>query len=166
MLELGPDHGDTLRAYELVSQTRYAYKDRLVTSVELMDRLDELGFLSYEEEEEEGDEDDVAAVMTELVTQVYAIKAAIKANGSASASGGAGAGAGASPGPVSSASQASVSSKYITTFGDYLVFRQSHLTGNDSRYTSALRLPLHSLSTHTFQSFNSIPYLYLLCLSL
>lgn len=145
MLELGPEHADTLRAYQLVSQTRYAYKDRLVTSVELMDRMDELGFLCCDEEEDE-EGADVATVMTELVNQVYAIKAATTASSTAT-SGDSVVGA-TTAGGRKVGTQASVSSKYITTFGDYVVFRQSHLTGNNK--THHLLLNTHTINTvHT-----------------
>lgn len=112
-IELGPSHELTLRAYQLVCQTRFAYKDRLVTTMELMDRIDELGFLSFEDEDDDTDSDDIAAVMAALVTQVYALKAAMKAAG----------------GGIVSGAQSSVSSRYITIFGDNLAFRQSHLKG-------------------------------------
>ena len=112
VMELGPGHHDTLRAYQLVCQTRYAYKDRLVTSIEIMDRIDELGF--YDEDSGSGESDgDVTAVLTLLVNEIFSIRAATHNSGNG----------------VASCAQSSVSSKYITVFGEHIAFRQSHLAG-------------------------------------
>mmetsp|Transcript_4831 Transcript_4831/g.7348 ORF Transcript_4831/g.7348 Transcript_4831/m.7348 type:complete len:1311 (+) Transcript_4831:91-4023(+) len=70
----GPCHQHTQRAYQLLCSIRHAYADRLLTSLELIDRVDELGW--FQLEEGEGEDGDLFAVVSGLLTQVYAAKSA------------------------------------------------------------------------------------------
>jgi hypothetical protein len=73
---LGPSHADTLRAYQLLSDIRFAYSDRLLTSVELLDRIDELGWFHLGDEES-----DLLSVVSSLLTHLYAARTTAVQNG-------------------------------------------------------------------------------------
>lgn len=73
---LGPNHPDTIRSYRLLSDIRYAYSDRLLTSVELLDRIDELGWFYLGD-----DEGDLFSVVSSLLTHLYAARATALQNG-------------------------------------------------------------------------------------
>lgn len=74
---LGPNHLDTIRAYRLLSDIRYAYSDRLLTSIELLDRIDELTWFYLGD-----DESDLFSVVSSLLTHLYAARATALQNGS------------------------------------------------------------------------------------
>jgi hypothetical protein len=73
---LGPSHPDTLRSYNLLSDIRYAYSDRLLTSVELLDRIDELSWFHLGD-----DESDLFSVVSSLLTHLYAARTTALQNG-------------------------------------------------------------------------------------
>jgi hypothetical protein len=75
-LVLGPTHTDTLRAYQLLSDIRFAYSDRLLTSVELLDRIDQLGWFHLGDEES-----DLLSVVSSLLTHLYAARTTAVQNG-------------------------------------------------------------------------------------
>jgi hypothetical protein len=73
---LGPSHPDTLRSYHLLCDIRYAYSDRLLTSVELLDRIDELSWFHLGD-----DESDLFSVVSSLLTHLYAARTTALQNG-------------------------------------------------------------------------------------
>jgi hypothetical protein len=113
---------ETSRAYQLLHSIRYAYSDRLITSVELLDRIDELGwFQILENAPSEGGDEDVFVVVSTLLTRVYAARSRSSANPSQ---------------PNGSVSKFSYKTGLDssggsagTLFGDCLVLRESQLRG-------------------------------------